>query len=89
MRYVKVVGNFAYQHPGNRLEVVEPGSVVPIHNDADAEQFVRRGLGSFHPGPENLIRPLTAEAVVERPGFDARPSRAEKAVAAPQRAGAV
>jgi hypothetical protein len=73
----------------DRLEVIEPGSVVGMADDL-AKSFVARGRGVFCDGPEHLIRPAPSDApAVERPGFDARPSRAEKAVGAPQRAGAV
>jgi hypothetical protein len=73
----------------DRLEVIEPGSVVGMPDEL-AASYVARGRGVFCEGPEKLIRPgVDAPSSVERPGFDARPSRAEKAVAAPQRAGAV
>lgn len=89
MKYVKVKGLYPYQHKGNRLEVIEPGSVVMMQDEM-ANSFVARGLGEECEGPEALIRPRGEDGpAVERPGFDARPSRAEKAVAAPQRAGAI
>jgi hypothetical protein len=75
-----------YRRPDtDRLEVVEPGSVVPMKDDL-AESFVARGLGVFCEGPENLIRPTPDTKRVERPGMDARPSHAERAVAPAQRA---
>lgn len=69
----------------DRLEVVEPGSVVPM-KDEIAESFVARGMGEYCEGPERLIRPLPDAPGVERPGFDARPARAERAVAPAQAA---
>lgn len=83
MRYVRVNGHFAYQSKGNRLEVIEPGSVVMME-DKMADSFIARGLGSECEGPELLIRP--DKGGVERPGLDARPARAEQAVARPQQA---
>lgn len=72
----------------DQLEVVEPGSVVPM-KDEIAASFVARGRGEFCEGPERLIRPPSSPEV-ERPGLDPRPSRAERAVApAQQRAGAI
>lgn len=88
MRYAKVKGHYAYQHKGNRLEVVEPGSVVPMRDDM-IDSFLARGMGEECEGPEHLIRPSSSPEV-ERPGLDPRPSRAERAVApAQQRAGAI
>lgn len=85
MRYVRVFGLYAYQHKGNRLEVVEPGSVVPMKDEL-ADSFIRRGLGEEAEGPEVLIRPhREAAQSVERPGLDTRPSTADRAVARPQR----
>lgn len=86
MRFVKTRGHFPYVHPGNRIETVDPGSVVAMQDDL-ARVFVERGNGDFDPGPEALIRGGSDR--VERPGLDQRPGRAERAVAAPQRAGAV
>lgn len=85
MRFVKVHGQFAYQHRGNRLEVVEPGSVVTMADEL-AESFVDRGMGEFDEGPERLVRPESEPPKVERPGVDPRPARAERAVGAAQRA---
>jgi hypothetical protein len=86
MRFVKCKRHFAHVHPGNRVETIEPGSVVLMPDDA-AALFVGRGNGEYHTGPEDIIR-NSADAV-ERPGLDTRPARGERAVAAPQRAGAV
>jgi hypothetical protein len=72
---VQTHGYFAVE--GRR--VVNPGSVVMLDDDQAAE-FIKRGLGSAHPGPESDA----PAPEVERPGMDARPSRAEQAVAAPQ-----
>lgn len=88
MRYVKVNGPYAYQHKGNRLEVIEPGSVVMMADDL-AERFVARGMGDWDDGPERLIRPGKDSPDVERPGHDPRPARAEQMTGRPQRAGAV
>ena len=103
MRYVKVSRHYAYQHlkraPRNdkgerigldtdQLEIVEPGSVVPMQDDL-AERFVAAGMGVWDDGPERLIRPGKDAPDVERPGLDPRPARAEQAVGRPQRAGAV
>jgi hypothetical protein len=89
-REVKLPSGVTVKLPDtDRLEVVEPGSVVSM-TDELAASYVNRGMGVFCDGPEHLIRPgVDAPSSIERPGFDARPSRAEKAVAAPQRAGAV
>lgn len=70
----------------DRMEVVEPGSVVGMGDDL-AKSFVDRGLGVFCDGPENLIRPVRDD--VERPGADPRAARAEQATGRAQRVGAV
>ena len=85
MRYVKVKNHYAYQHKGNRMEVVEPGSIVPMRDDI-FDSFIARGLGVEVDGPEDLIRPEKGD--VERPGQDPRPARAEQAVSRAQRVGA-
>lgn len=73
----------------DRIEVIETGSVVAIEDEL-AKSFVVRGRGVFCDGPEHLIRPSPDDAsTIERPGHDPRASRAEQAVARPQRAGAI
>lgn len=86
MRYVKAYYHFAYVHPENRIEVVDPGSVVMIADDDIARQFVARGLGEYHPGPVHLARGGVDESRVERPGLDPRPGRSDRAIAPAQRA---
>jgi len=103
MRFVKVNRHYAHQTviPGqrddrgrrigpdtDRLEVVEPGSVVGMRDDL-AEQFVHQGLGEWDDGPQRLIRPGKDAPDVDRPGQDPRPARAEQMTGRPQRAGAV
>jgi hypothetical protein len=81
--FVKTFGHFVVMHADNRLEMVDPGSVVAIPEE-DARRFVERGLGEFHEGPEHYLRAGLEAVKVERPGLDTRQARAERAVSAPQ-----
>lgn len=86
MKYVRVKGLYPYQHKGNRMEVIEPGSVVAMRDDL-ADSFVARGMGEECEGPENLVRPGKDEP--ERPGAHPGPARAEQATGRAQRVGAI
>lgn len=83
MTYVKVKGLYVYQHKDNRLESVEPGSIVGM-KDEDARSFIAYGMGEECEGPEKLIKPAPDKAV-EQPGVDPKAARAEQATAGPQR----
>jgi hypothetical protein len=83
MRFVRCYRHHAYVHPGDLIEVIDPGSIV-LMRDEDAKLFVERGHGEYDPGPERLARGLPVDRI-EKLGLDPRPPRAERMTAGPQK----